>query len=140
MSDQRDNEPEVTAEIVYASQDDGGGDDSSNYSVWLRATLAASEARVEALENRIELACEILFGPSFKGDDGDEAESWKQGYDESANGRVQDVKESVLIAAGNFLLRAFGAEYDPPAMIAFDPPPWFAAAQQGDPEDDVVCD
>ena len=139
MSDQRDNEPEVTAEIVYAAQD--GGDDSSQYATWLRATLAASEARVEALESKMELACEILFGPTFKGDDGDEPEPWKQGYDEhSPSGRVQDIKESVMIAAGNYLLRAFGADYDPPAMIAFDPPPWFAAAQQGDPEDDVVCD
>lgn len=146
MGDQRDDEPDVTTEIVYAESDDGG--DSSHYAVWLRAVLAASKDRNKALENRIDLACSVLFDTDDNRDgtdddrDGD-ADSWKRSYDgpkESVSDRVRDIKENVMIAAGNFLLRAFAVEYDPPPMAGYDPPAYFAVGRSDDTDDDVVCD
>ncbi len=135
MSDQpEDQGPEpMRAEIVGSFHEDDPADLNVNsYSVWLDATKECSGIRAEALENRIDAAANILFGISPSGEH-EERKPWKEAGDEALN----EIRDRVRMAAGEFLIRAFGPEYDPPAIVGYDPPPYFSAvAQAGENDED----
>lgn len=138
MSDQpEDQGPEpMRAEIVGSFQEDVPVDvNQGPYSVWLDATNECSGIRAEALENRIDAAANILFGISPSGEH-EEREPWKEAGDDALN----EMRERVQMAAGEFLIRAFSQEYDPPAIVGYDPPPYFSAlacaGENDEPEED----
>jgi len=133
VSDQPEDQEPVRAEIVGSFQEDASLESQSNsYAVWLDASNECSGIRAEALENRIDAAANILFGISPSGEH-DDREPWKETGDEALN----EIRDRVRMAAGEFLIRAFGPEYDPPAIVGYDPPPYFSAvAQAGENDED----